>query len=78
MYKEDTVYTEDMRPEVAEWCNEGGKYHIQSVEDGFVIVPNPEPTKEELAALKLAQATSMEARMAAMEDALAMLLGGAE
>lgn len=34
----------------------------------------PEPTKEEIAAQELAQATSIEARLAAMEDALAEMM----
>ena len=50
MYEENTIYSEDMRPDVAEWCNTNGQYHIESVAEGegFTIVPNSQPTEKEL------------------------------
>ena len=34
--------------QVAEWCNNGGKYHIEEVGDEYQVVKNQEPTPEEL------------------------------
>lgn len=73
MYKENVIYSEDMRPEIAEWCNEGGQYHIQSVEEGegFTIVPNPAPTAEEIAEQERlrAEAEAEAQRVPDLEDA---------
>lgn len=85
MFAKDDIFIDEYPVEAVSFCaSSEGKYRIDEIEadeDGhrrFQIVEVPAPTKAELAALKLAQATSMEARMAAMEDALATLLGGAE
>ena len=34
--------------QVAEWCNNGGEYHIEEVGDEYQVVKNQEPTQEEL------------------------------
>ena len=34
-------------PETAIWCNENNA-HIKQIDDGYIIVENPEPTEEEL------------------------------
>lgn len=33
---------------VAEWCNEGGQYHIEKNGDYYEVVKNPEPTEEDI------------------------------
>lgn len=33
---------------VAEWCNNGGEYHIEEQDIYYVVVKNPEPSEEEL------------------------------
>ena len=34
--------------DVAQWCNNGGEYHIEEVGDEYQVVKNSEPTHEEL------------------------------
>ena len=34
-------------PEVAEWCNKSGEYHIEELGIYYAVVKNPEPTEEE-------------------------------
>ena len=39
----NTIYP----PEAADWCN-AHNAHIEQIDDGYIIVENPEPTEEEL------------------------------
>lgn len=48
----DIFYEDEQYPLRAEWCNEGGLYHIEEIEPDekgrrFTIVENPKPTAEE-------------------------------
>lgn len=77
------IFDDDNYTSVAEWCN-ANNAHIEEIDadsEGkrrFKVVSNPAPTAEEIAERELAEATSVEARLSAMEDALAELLGGVE
>ena len=33
---------------VAKWCNDGSTYHIDEIDDEYIVVPNNEPTDEEI------------------------------
>lgn len=33
---------------VADWCNEGGEYHIEEQGEYYAVVKNTEPTEEEI------------------------------
>ena len=80
MFQENVLYTEDMRPQVAAWCNETQTHHIESVEtdengvEHFRIVKNKGLSDEEKAQLDLMEQTSLGARLAALEDALAEMM----
>jgi hypothetical protein len=41
--------------EVAEWCNQGGEYHIEEAGDVYKTVKNPEPSQEELIKAEIAE-----------------------
>lgn len=80
MFELNQIFINEYPPEAADWCNESGEYHIERIEDDtngsarYQIIENKKPTEEELADIALAQATSIEARLAAMEDALAEMM----
>lgn len=73
----------DEYSDVAIYCYENGRGYITEVESDndermFQLVIVSEPTKEEITAQKRAQATSLEARIAAIEAMLAEVYGGEE
>jgi DNA-binding ferritin-like protein len=43
---------------VAEWCNQGGEYHIEDAGEYYHTVKNPEPTQEELIQQEIAELKS--------------------
>ena len=48
----------DEYSQVAEWCNDGGEYHIEDTGEYFEVVKNPEPTPptdEEIKAVRIAE-----------------------
>lgn len=64
----------------AEWCNENDA-HIEELEseDGvrrFRIVRNEVPSEEDILVTVIESQTSVEARLAALEDAFAELVAG--
>lgn len=75
------IFVKDYTPDAAAWCNASGKYSIYEIdadEEGnrrFQIQEIPEPTAEEAAELKRTLATSLEARISAIEDMLAEIYG---
>lgn len=41
--------------EVAEWCNNGGEYHIEEQGNYYAVVKNPEPTEEEIKQMRITE-----------------------
>ena len=79
-FYEGQIFTIDYPEEAAIFCNETGRYSIEKIDNDengnrrFRLIARPEPTAEELTAIKVAMATSIEARLAALEDALAEMM----
>lgn len=46
MYKDNM--NEEEYSQVAEWCNDGQKYHIEDFGDYYAVVENPQPTEEDI------------------------------
>lgn len=44
--------------EVAEWCNQGGEYHIEDAGEYYHTVKNPEPSKSEVIQQEIAELKS--------------------
>lgn len=40
---------------VANWCNDNGTYHIDEIDDEYIVVPNNEPTDEEIAKQRISE-----------------------
>jgi hypothetical protein len=45
----------DEYAEVADWCNEGGEYHIEEQGEYYAVVKNPEPTEEDIKQARIAE-----------------------
>lgn len=55
---------QDEYSEVAQWCNEGGEYHIEEQDQYYAVVKNPEPTPEEV---KQARIMELKAELSATD-----------
>ena len=45
----------DEYAEVANWCNDGGEYHIEEQGEYYVVVKNTEPTEEDIKQARIAE-----------------------
>lgn len=78
MFEIGQIFEGEYPPEVAMWCNEGGKVYIEEIEpiDGvrrFEIKAIPEPTQEEIEAQELAR---LKQERAAAVEALTVEVDG--
>ena len=48
--KSDLPEKQEEYTAVADWCNESGQYHIEEQGEYYAVVPNAEPTEDELKA----------------------------
>lgn len=68
MYKNWKMYKDNMNEEeysqVAEWCNNEQKYHIEDLGVYYAIVENSQPTEEEL---KQARISELKAKLSATD-----------
>lgn len=60
--------------QVAEWCNNGGEYHIEDDGTYYKTVKNPEPTEEEIKAARIAE---LKANLSATDYAVIKIAEGA-
>ena len=81
MFELNQIFVGEYSTEAVAWCNEHN-YRIMQIEndkDGkmqFQIQELPKPSAAEIQEQKLAEQTSLEARLAALEDALAEMMEG--